>query len=176
MIILISLLSLSCCQDLQGTIKRVSSFLQWPLAEDELYNCVKHCSFSSMKDNKMVNYTLIAEEIMDHSKGSFMRKGGALFYYMQINQSWLINCASISHNMQSKCKEELLTGLLVQWFPTCGPGLQKGSAMNLRGHKRIKETKQFLWNSGYFHLFRPLVWLNCSQFMSTLRPWRGGHK
>ncbi|XP_041795657.1 sulfotransferase family 5A, member 1 [Chelmon rostratus] len=61
--------------DLQGTIKRVSSFLQWPLAEDELYNCVKHCSFSSMKDNKMVNYTLIAEEIMDHSKGSFMRKG-----------------------------------------------------------------------------------------------------
>ncbi|XP_070818609.1 sulfotransferase family 5A, member 1 [Chaetodon trifascialis] len=61
--------------DLQGTIKRVSSFLQCPLAEDELNNCVKHCSFSSMKDNKMVNYTLIAEEIMDHSKGAFMRKG-----------------------------------------------------------------------------------------------------
>ncbi|XP_076592839.1 sulfotransferase family 5A, member 1 [Chaetodon auriga] len=61
--------------DLQGTIKRVSSFLQCPLAEDELNNCVKHCSFSSMKDNKMVNYTLIAEEIMDHSKGAFMRRG-----------------------------------------------------------------------------------------------------
>ncbi|KAM8763396.1 sulfotransferase family 5A, member 1 [Acanthopagrus schlegelii] len=61
--------------DPHGTIKRVSSFLQCPLMEDEVNSCVKHCSFSSMKDNKMVNYTQIAEEIMDHSKGSFMRKG-----------------------------------------------------------------------------------------------------
>ncbi|XP_073321269.1 sulfotransferase family 5A, member 1 [Pagrus major] len=61
--------------DLHGTIKRVSSFLQCPLVEDEVNSCVKHCSFSSMKDNKMVNYTLIAGEIMDHGKGSFMRKG-----------------------------------------------------------------------------------------------------
>ncbi|XP_030270867.1 sulfotransferase family 5A, member 1 [Sparus aurata] len=61
--------------DPHGTIKRVSSFLQCPLMDDEVNNCVKHCSFSSMKDNKMVNYTQIAEEIMDHSKGSFMRKG-----------------------------------------------------------------------------------------------------
>ncbi|XP_051235651.1 sulfotransferase family 5A, member 1 [Dicentrarchus labrax] len=61
--------------DLYGTIKRVSSFLQSNLVEDEVNNCVKHCSFSSMKNNKMVNYTLIDEEIIDHSKGSFMRKG-----------------------------------------------------------------------------------------------------
>lgn len=55
--------------------------------DDEVNNCVKHCSFSSMKDNKMVNYTQIAEEIMDHSKGSFMRKGGVLVDYTQITQS-----------------------------------------------------------------------------------------
>ncbi|XP_041847868.1 sulfotransferase family 5A, member 1 isoform X2 [Melanotaenia boesemani] len=61
--------------DLHGTIKRVSSFLQCPLLEDELHNSVKHCSFSSMKDNQMINYTLIPDEIMDHSKGYFMRKG-----------------------------------------------------------------------------------------------------
>ncbi|XP_028257999.1 sulfotransferase family 5A, member 1 [Parambassis ranga] len=61
--------------DLPGSIKRMSSFLQCPLVEDEVINCVKHCSFSSMRDNKMINYTLVSEDIMDHSKGSFMRKG-----------------------------------------------------------------------------------------------------
>ncbi|XP_069030065.1 sulfotransferase family 5A, member 1 [Embiotoca jacksoni] len=61
--------------DLHSTIKKVSSFLQCPLVDDEVNSCVKHCSFSSMKDNKMINYTLIPEDIMDHSKGSFMRKG-----------------------------------------------------------------------------------------------------
>ncbi|XP_054474089.1 sulfotransferase family 5A, member 1 isoform X2 [Anoplopoma fimbria] len=61
--------------DIQGAIKRVSSHLQSPLLEDEVNNCVKNCSFSSMLDNKMANYTLVTEDIMDHNKGSFMRKG-----------------------------------------------------------------------------------------------------
>ncbi|GLD47383.1 sulfotransferase family 5A, member 1 [Lates japonicus] len=61
--------------DLHGAIKRVSSFLQCPLVDDEVNNCVQHCSFSSMKNNKMVNYTMVPDDIMDHSKGSFMRKG-----------------------------------------------------------------------------------------------------
>ncbi|XP_029318661.1 sulfotransferase family 5A, member 1 [Cottoperca gobio] len=61
--------------DPHGAIKRVSSYLQSPLLEDEVNNCVKHCSFSSMKSNKMANYSLVSQEIMDHSKGSFMRKG-----------------------------------------------------------------------------------------------------
>ncbi|KAM9817080.1 sulfotransferase family 5A, member 1 [Neosynchiropus ocellatus] len=62
-------------RDLQGAIKKVSSFLQRPLLEEEVSNCVTHSHFSSMKDNKMINYTLIDEEIMDHKKGCFMRKG-----------------------------------------------------------------------------------------------------
>ncbi|KAK2853936.1 hypothetical protein Q5P01_006597 [Channa striata] len=61
--------------DLHGAVKRISTFLQCPLGEDVVNSCVKHCTFSNMKDNKMVNYTLIPEEIVDHSKGSFMRKG-----------------------------------------------------------------------------------------------------
>ncbi|KAM9860676.1 sulfotransferase family 5A, member 1 [Aulostomus maculatus] len=61
--------------DLHGSIKKVSSFLQCHLLEDELNDCVGHCRFSSMKDNKMINYTLVPEEIMDHSRGSFMRRG-----------------------------------------------------------------------------------------------------
>ncbi|XP_071775629.2 sulfotransferase family 5A, member 1 [Centroberyx gerrardi] len=61
--------------DLGSAIERVSSFLQCPLLEEEVGNCLKHCSFSNMRDNRMVNYTLIPEEIMDHNRGSFMRKG-----------------------------------------------------------------------------------------------------
>ncbi|XP_038855163.1 sulfotransferase 2B1-like [Salvelinus namaycush] len=61
--------------DLQGSMERISSFLQCPLVGEELTNSMRHCSFSSMRDNAMVNYTLIPKEIMDHSKGKFMRKG-----------------------------------------------------------------------------------------------------
>ncbi|XP_026071828.1 sulfotransferase family cytosolic 2B member 1-like [Carassius auratus] len=63
------------CQDIQGSIQKVSHFLQCPLTEDELILSQKHCSFNSMKENAMVNYTLIPQEIMDHSKGKFMRNG-----------------------------------------------------------------------------------------------------
>ncbi|XP_068166098.1 sulfotransferase 2B1-like [Antennarius striatus] len=61
--------------DPHSSIKRLSSFLQCPLEEDEVNSCVKHSSFSVMKENNMVNYTLLPECIMEHSKGSFMRKG-----------------------------------------------------------------------------------------------------
>lgn len=63
-------------QDLRGAVQKVSSFLESPLSEDELSRCVQHCSFNSMKDNQMVNYTLVPAEIMDHNKGAFMRRGG----------------------------------------------------------------------------------------------------
>ncbi|CAF94448.1 unnamed protein product, partial [Tetraodon nigroviridis] len=90
--------------DLRGTIQKVSSYLQRPLAEDEMNSCVKHCSFSSMKENKMVNYSLVAKELMDHSKGSFMRKGKVgdwktMFteeqdeYFKSIFESKMENCA-----------------------------------------------------------------------------------
>ncbi|XP_053722645.1 sulfotransferase family 5A, member 1 [Synchiropus splendidus] len=62
-------------RDLHGSIKKVSSFLQRHLLDEEVRNCVRHSRFSSMKDNKMTNYTLIDGQIMDHKKGCFMRKG-----------------------------------------------------------------------------------------------------
>ncbi|XP_068174470.1 sulfotransferase 1C3-like [Antennarius striatus] len=58
-----------------SSVKRLSSFLQCPLEDDEVNNCVKHSSFSVMKENKMVNYTLLPEYLLDQNKGSFMRKG-----------------------------------------------------------------------------------------------------
>ncbi|KAI1889912.1 hypothetical protein AGOR_G00167800 [Albula goreensis] len=62
-------------QDMRGSLERISTFMQCPLLAEELNNVQRHCSFSCMKENAMVNYTQIPDEIMDHSKGSFMRKG-----------------------------------------------------------------------------------------------------
>ncbi|XP_017596830.1 PREDICTED: sulfotransferase family cytosolic 2B member 1 [Corvus brachyrhynchos] len=62
-------------QDLRGTAQRLSTFLGCPLAPGTLAALEQHCSFSAMRDNTMANYSLIPNEIMDHSQGRFMRKG-----------------------------------------------------------------------------------------------------
>ncbi|XP_064015850.1 sulfotransferase 2B1-like [Pogoniulus pusillus] len=62
-------------QDLRATVQRLSTFLGCPLAPETLAAMEHHCSFATMKDNAMVNYSLIPSEIMDHSQGRFMRKG-----------------------------------------------------------------------------------------------------
>ncbi|XP_076879580.1 sulfotransferase family 5A, member 1 [Brachyhypopomus gauderio] len=61
--------------DLRASVERVSGFLQCPLVEEELTSTMKSCSFNSMSENSMVNYTLVPQEIIDHTKGKFMRKG-----------------------------------------------------------------------------------------------------
>uniref|UniRef100_A0A3Q3XBV7 Sulfotransferase n=1 Tax=Mola mola TaxID=94237 RepID=A0A3Q3XBV7_MOLML len=94
--------------DLRGTIKRISSFLQCPLVEDEVTSCVKHCSFSSMKDNTMVNYTLIAAEIMDHSKGSFMRNGKIGDWKNQFTQEQNQYFNSIFESKMENCTLEFV--------------------------------------------------------------------
>uniref|UniRef100_A0A8D0GRT2 Sulfotransferase n=1 Tax=Sphenodon punctatus TaxID=8508 RepID=A0A8D0GRT2_SPHPU len=62
-------------QDLRCSIKRLSTFLGCPLLPDQVEAIEQHCSFSSMSQNAMANYTLVPHEIMDHSKSPFMRKG-----------------------------------------------------------------------------------------------------
>ncbi|XP_006008319.1 sulfotransferase family 5A, member 1 [Latimeria chalumnae] len=61
--------------DLRGSIERLCNFLHFPLLPAVVDSIHKHCTFTNMKDNKMANYTLIPNEIMDHQKGKFMRKG-----------------------------------------------------------------------------------------------------
>ncbi|KAL4613563.1 sulfotransferase family cytosolic 2B member 1-like [Arapaima gigas] len=61
--------------NLRGSLERISAFLGRPLLAEQLNNTQKHCSFSRMKENPMVNYTTVSTDIMDHSKGPFMRKG-----------------------------------------------------------------------------------------------------
>ncbi|XP_030058612.1 sulfotransferase family cytosolic 2B member 1 [Microcaecilia unicolor] len=62
-------------RELRCSIERLCGFLNHSLSSEELDRVEEHCSFGNMSQNRMVNCTLISPEILDHSKGKFMRKG-----------------------------------------------------------------------------------------------------
>ncbi|KAM8926929.1 sulfotransferase 2B1-like isoform 1-T1 [Pelodytes ibericus] len=62
-------------KDLRGCVVRICKFLGQELEDEAIDSVVKHSTFQTMKDNKMSNWTLVPSDIMDHSKGSILRKG-----------------------------------------------------------------------------------------------------
>ncbi|XP_062817741.1 sulfotransferase 2B1 [Anolis carolinensis] len=87
-------------QDLEGCVERLCAFLGISV-KPELAEAVRtHCSFASMRENAMVNTTLIPKEILDPSKGQFMRKG--------IAGDWKNHfSAPLSDRFNTKFQEEL---------------------------------------------------------------------
>ncbi|XP_061427956.1 sulfotransferase 2A1-like [Lethenteron reissneri] len=62
-------------RDLEGVVRRLCRFVGRE-ASDRLTEVVaSHCRFSSMRESRMVNYSLVPEQWIDHKRGSFMRKG-----------------------------------------------------------------------------------------------------
>uniref|UniRef100_W5M7A2 Sulfotransferase n=1 Tax=Lepisosteus oculatus TaxID=7918 RepID=W5M7A2_LEPOC len=64
-------------EDLRGAVLKFSHFLGKELSEETLTHIAEQCSFSSMKQNTMSNYSLVPKEFMDTSKSHFLRKGVA---------------------------------------------------------------------------------------------------
>ncbi|XP_078400579.1 sulfotransferase family 5A, member 1 isoform X2 [Cetorhinus maximus] len=62
-------------KDLRHSVEKLCNFLERSLLPETIDAIVRHCNFTAMKDNQMINYTLIPNEIMDHQRGKFMRKG-----------------------------------------------------------------------------------------------------
>lgn len=62
-------------QEPRRTIRKISEFLGRRLRPEEEDVILEHCSFSFMSQSNMVNYSLLSKEIIDHSKGKFLRKG-----------------------------------------------------------------------------------------------------
>ncbi|XP_075047315.1 sulfotransferase 2B1-like [Mixophyes fleayi] len=62
-------------EDLRSSVVRICEFLGKDLDESQIDLVVKHASFNAMKENKMSNYSVIPQDFMDQTKGSFMRKG-----------------------------------------------------------------------------------------------------
>lgn len=62
-------------QDLQGSVERICRFLGKELNSHQIDSVVENASFQRMKDNRMSNFTFLPEDLMDHNRGKFMRKG-----------------------------------------------------------------------------------------------------
>ncbi|KAE8594057.1 hypothetical protein XENTR_v10019431 [Xenopus tropicalis] len=62
-------------KDLRGTLKRICAFIGKELDEAALDSVMENVSFHIMKDNRMANFSLVPEKIMDQTQNRFMRKG-----------------------------------------------------------------------------------------------------
>ncbi|XP_063798818.1 sulfotransferase 2B1-like [Pseudophryne corroboree] len=62
-------------QDLRGSVVRICKFLGQELDDAQIDSVVEHSAFTAMKENKMSNWSLMPPEVLDQSKGSFLRKG-----------------------------------------------------------------------------------------------------
>ncbi|XP_015277963.1 PREDICTED: sulfotransferase family cytosolic 2B member 1-like [Gekko japonicus] len=62
-------------QDLRGSVEKICHFLGKELNSQQIDSVVEYASFRKMKENKMSNFSLIPDHLMDHKRGTFMRKG-----------------------------------------------------------------------------------------------------
>ncbi|XP_029440263.1 sulfotransferase family cytosolic 2B member 1-like [Rhinatrema bivittatum] len=62
-------------KDLRGSVVRICKFLGRELDEAAIDSVVENATFKIMKDNKMANFSLMPDELMDQKKSPFMRKG-----------------------------------------------------------------------------------------------------
>ncbi|XP_032071467.1 amine sulfotransferase-like [Thamnophis elegans] len=62
-------------KDLRSSVLKICNFLGREITEKEVDEVVYQATFDNMKVDSRVNYTLMPPEIVDFSKGSFLRKG-----------------------------------------------------------------------------------------------------
>uniref|UniRef100_A0A8C3CFW9 Sulfotransferase n=1 Tax=Cairina moschata TaxID=8855 RepID=A0A8C3CFW9_CAIMO len=62
-------------QDLQGSVRRICQFLGQDLDDAAVSSVVRNASFSAMRENPMCSSVLLPADIMDQTKGQFLRKG-----------------------------------------------------------------------------------------------------
>lgn len=62
-------------QDLQGSVRRLCHFLGQNLDDDAISSVVQNASFMAMRQNPMCSSILLPADIMDQTKGQFLRKG-----------------------------------------------------------------------------------------------------
>ncbi|XP_034063528.1 sulfotransferase family 2, cytosolic sulfotransferase 3 isoform X2 [Gymnodraco acuticeps] len=63
------------CQDLPAALRQMSDFLGRNLSEGTIQKIAQHCTFKTMKTNRMSNFSLVPKEYMNLEKSLFLRKG-----------------------------------------------------------------------------------------------------
>uniref|UniRef100_A0A3Q4H8N3 Sulfotransferase n=1 Tax=Neolamprologus brichardi TaxID=32507 RepID=A0A3Q4H8N3_NEOBR len=62
-------------QDLPASLRHISDFLGCNLTEEVIQKIAEHCSFKSMQNNNMSNFSLFPKVYMNSDKSPFLRKG-----------------------------------------------------------------------------------------------------
>lgn len=62
-------------QDLHSSVRRLCRFLGQDLDDDAISSVVQNASFTAMRENPMCSSILLPSDIMDQTKGQFLRKG-----------------------------------------------------------------------------------------------------
>lgn len=62
-------------KDLRSVVERMCRFLGKDLTEEQMASVVEHSTFRTMKQNPQANYKTMPDSLLDHNKGTFMRKG-----------------------------------------------------------------------------------------------------
>lgn len=61
--------------DLKESVSKMARFMGKSLSEEVSAKIADNCTLKNMKRNKMSNYSLVPEELMDRKKSEFLRKG-----------------------------------------------------------------------------------------------------
>ncbi|XP_026580930.1 amine sulfotransferase-like, partial [Pseudonaja textilis] len=62
-------------KDLKSSVLKICNFLGKKLTEKEVDDVVDKATFDNMKADSRANYTFMSPDILDFSKGNFLRKG-----------------------------------------------------------------------------------------------------
>nr|XP_060609197.1 amine sulfotransferase-like [Anolis sagrei ordinatus] len=62
-------------KDLRSAVLKICNFLGKRLSEEEIDDVVDMASFGKMSADRRANYTTLSSDLLDFSKGSFLRKG-----------------------------------------------------------------------------------------------------
>ncbi|XP_059521069.1 sulfotransferase 2A1-like [Myotis daubentonii] len=96
-------------QDIRASVEKVSQFLGTKLSPEELDSILKNVTFQAIKDNKMSNFSLLPDVLMDHSKACLMRKG--------IIGDWKNHFTVAQSEAFDKVYQEQMAGLPPGLFP-----------------------------------------------------------
>ncbi|KAM3931640.1 amine sulfotransferase-like [Leptodactylus fuscus] len=62
-------------KDLRSAVLKICKFVDIKLDEKAIDIVLEKASFKNMKEDPLANYSFIPEDIIDHSRGSYLRKG-----------------------------------------------------------------------------------------------------
>lgn len=97
-------------EDTRGTVVKICEFLGKELDDAVIDSVVENSSFEVMKGNKMCNFSITHEALMDHSKGRFLRKG--------VSGDWKNHFTVAQSERFDTVYKERMKGLKMRWDET----------------------------------------------------------